>query len=149
MNEIKNENYINHVKINEPKSKYLKTMVFAFITGGLICCAGQGVRDLLKTFFTLSKEQNSAFVTIIMIFIGATLTGLGVYDRIGKYAGAGSIIPITGFANSVVSPAMEYKSEGMIYGVASKIFIISGPIIVYGICSSVLVGLIYYIIGLF
>lgn len=149
MNEVKNENYINHVKINEPKSKHLKTMIIAFIIGGLICCVGQGVRDLLKTFFTLPKEQNSAFVTVIMIFLGATLTGLGFYDRIGHFAGAGSIIPITGFANSVVSPAMEFKSEGYVYGVASKIFIISGPIIVFGICSSVLVGLVYYIIGLF
>lgn len=81
-----------------------------------------------------------------MIFIGAFLTGLGVYDRIGKYAGGGSIVPITGFANSVVSPAMEFKTEGFVYGLASKMFIVAGPIIVFGVLSSVLVGLIYFII---
>jgi len=81
---------------------------------------------------------------MIMIFLGAFLTGLGVYDRIGKYAGGGSIVPITGFANSVVSPAIEFKTEGYVYGTAAKMFVIAGPIIVFGIASSVLVGLIYY-----
>ena len=84
-----------------------------------------------------------------MIFLGALLTGLGVYDRIGKYAGGGSIVPITGFANSVVSPAMEFKTEGYIYGLAAKMFLVAGPIIVFGIASSVLVGLIYYVAYLF
>ena len=82
---------------------------------------------------------------MVMIFLGAILTGFGIYDRIGKYAGGGSIVPITGFANSVVSPAMEFKTEGFVYGVAAKMFIIAGPIIVFGIASGVLVGLIYYI----
>ena len=85
---------------------------------------------------------------MVMIFLGAFLTGLGVYDRIGKYAGGGSIVPITGFANSVVSPAIEFKTEGYIYGLASKMFVVSGPIIVYGISSSVLVGIIYYLINI-
>lgn len=84
-----------------------------------------------------------------MIFLGALLTGLGVYDRIGKYAGGGSIVPITGFANSVVSPAMEFKSEGYVYGLAAKMFLIAGPIIVFGVASGVLVGLVYYVINLF
>jgi len=88
-------------------------------------------------------------VSMIMIFLGALLTGLGVYDRIGKYAGGGSIVPITGFANSVVSPAMEFKTEGFIYGLAAKMFTVAGPIIVFGVASSVLVGLIYYVLGLF
>ena len=83
-----------------------------------------------------------------MIFLGALLTGLGVYDRIGKFAGGGSIVPITGFANSVVSPAMEFKTEGFVYGTASKMFIVAGPIIVFGIASSVLVGFVYYFIYL-
>ena len=87
--------------------------------------------------------------SIILIFIGSTLTGLGVYDRIGKFAGGGSIVPITGFANSVVSPAMEFKAEGFIYGLAAKMFVIAGPIIVFGVISGVGVGIIYYIIGLF
>jgi stage V sporulation protein AC len=80
-----------------------------------------------------------------MIFLGALLTGIGVYDRIGKYAGGGSIVPITGFANSIVSPSMEFKSEGYIYGLAAKMFVISGPIIVFGVTSSVLIGIIYYV----
>ena len=84
-----------------------------------------------------------------MIFLGAFLTGLGVYDRIGKYAGGGSIVPITGFANSVVSPAMEFKTEGFIYGLAAKMFVIAGPILVFGTIGSISVGLIYYVVGLF
>jgi stage V sporulation protein AC len=87
--------------------------------------------------------------SIILIFIGSLLTGLGVYDRIGKFAGGGSIVPITGFANSVVSPAMEFKTEGYIYGLAAKMFTVAGPILVFGVLSSVCVGLIYYVKGLF
>ena len=87
----------------------------------------------------------SAYVSMTLIFISAFLTGLGVYDRIGKFAGAGSIVPITGFANSVVSPAMEFKTEGYIYGMAAKMFVVAGPIIVFGVTSSVLVGLLYFI----
>lgn len=93
----------------------------------------------------LTGDELAAFVSVVLIFLGGFLTGLGVYDRIGKYAGGGSIVPITGFANSVVSPAMEFKSEGFIYGTAAKMFVIAGPIIVFGVASSVLVGLGYYI----
>lgn len=110
---------------------------------------GQGIRYALKYGFNLSGDELSSYVSMILIFLGALLTGLGVYDRIGKYAGGGSIVPITGFANSVVSPAMEFKTEGYIYGLAAKMFLVSGPIIVFGIASSVLVGLIYYVIYLF
>lgn len=111
--------------------------------GGAFCCVGQFFRDMLEMWAGLKGDMLAGAVSIIMIFIGATLTGLGVYDRIGKLAGAGSIVPITGFANSVVSPAMEFKSEGMIYGLAAKMFVIAGPIIVYGIVGSVAVGIIY------
>ncbi len=145
-----NKVYTEYVKQKDPKTNVLKTVVLAFCIGGLICMVGQGVRDIIKLLDdTLDREQVSKVVTGIMIFLGATLTGLGIYDDIGKIAGAGSIVPITGFANSVVSPAMEFKTEGIVYGVESKMFIIAGPVIVSGIVGSALVGLIYYIIGLF
>ena len=99
--------------------------------------------------FSLEGDELAGAVSMILIFLSAFLTGIGVYDRIGKYAGGGSIVPITGFANSVVAPAMEFKSEGFVYGLAAKMFIIAGPIIVFGVVSSVAVGLIYYIAGLF
>ena len=120
-------------------------MFRAFWVGGFICCIGQAIRLLYETVFNLSGDELSGFVSATLIFLGAFLTGLGVYDRIGKYAGGGSIVPITGFANSVASPAMEFRSEGFIYGLAAKMFVIAGPIIVFGIASSVLVGISYYI----
>lgn len=106
----------------------------------------QGFRMALESFFNLEGDELASYVSMIMIFLGAILTGFGIYDRIGKYAGGGSIVPITGFANSVVSPAMEFKTEGFIYGLAAKMFTIAGPIIVFGVASSVLVGLIYFFI---
>lgn len=149
-NVSENRVYIEYVKKKDPKSKVFKTLVIAFSVGGLICTVGQGFRDLIGTLApNLDSETVSSIVTAIMIFFGAFLTGLGVYDDIGKVAGAGSIIPITGFANSVVSPAMEFKTEGYVYGVESKMFVIAGPVIVSGIVSAAAVGLIYWIIGLF
>ena len=106
---------------------------------------GQTFRYLLEFGLGLSGDELSSFVSMIMIFLGSFLTGLGIYDRIGKFAGGGSIVPITGFANSVVSPAMEFKTEGYIYGTAAKMFVVAGPIIVFGIASSVLVGILYFI----
>lgn len=144
-----NPNYLRYVHLLSPKTKELRSLLRAFWVGGLICCIGQSFRMILETFAWLKGDELAAYVSIIMIFLGAFLTGLGVYDRIGKYAGGGSIVPITGFANSVVSPAMEFKSEGYIYGLAAKMFFIAGPIIVFGVASSVLIGLIYYIVYLF
>ena len=145
-----NKVYVEYVKSKDPKTNILKTVTIAFCVGGLICMIGHFIRDMIMLADdSLDKETVSSIVTAIMIFLGAFLTGLGVYDDIGKVAGAGSIIPITGFANSVVSPAMEFKTEGIIYGIESKMFVIAGPIIVSGIVSSVLVGIIYFIIGLF
>ena len=116
--------------------------------GGTICLVGPFIRYTLELACGLDGDELAGTTSVILIFIGAMLTGLGVYDRIGKYAGGGSIVPITGFANSVVSPAMEFKSEGYIYGLAAKMFVIAGPIIVFGVTSGVLVGVIYYVIGL-
>lgn len=140
-----NDNYLNYVKGISPKTKQRRTLVRAFLVGGLICCIGQSFKLLLAHVFKLEGEELSSYVSMIMVFLGAFLTGLGVYDRIGKYAGGGSIVPITGFANSVVSPAMEFKTEGYVYGTAAKMFVVAGPIIVFGIATSVLIGILYFI----
>lgn len=141
-----NKNYIRYVELHAPKTKEARSLLRAFWVGGVICCVGQSFRYILEYAVGLSGDELAGYVSMIMIFFGALLTGLGIYDRIGKYAGGGSIVPITGFSNSVVSPAMEFKSEGYIYGLAAKMFVIAGPIIVFGIASSVAVGLIYYVI---
>lgn len=146
-NPYMNKNYLEYVCLSSPRTNEIRTLYRAFLVGGLICCIGQFFRFMLERFAGISGDELSGYVSLIMIFLGSFLTGLGVYDRIGKFAGGGSIVPITGFANSVVSPAMEFRSEGMIYGLAAKMFVIAGPIIVYGVASSVLVGLIYLIFG--
>ena len=142
---FENKNYLEYVKWVSPNTNEPITLFHAFWVGGLICCIGQAFRYIFELFVGLKGDELAATVSIIMIFLGSFLTALGVYDRIGKYAGGGSIVPITGFANSVVSPAMEFKTEGYVYGTASKMFIIAGPIIVFGIALSVLIGLIYYV----
>ena len=142
--QCENNNYLNYVKSISPKTNEKRSLIRAFWVGGVICCIGQAIRYLFEFGLGLSGDELSSYVSMVMIFLGALLTGLGVYDRIGKYAGGGSIVPITGFANSVVSPAMEYKTEGYVYGVAAKMFTVAGPIIVFGIASSVLVGILYY-----
>jgi stage V sporulation protein AC len=143
-----NKNYLTYVSKIAPKTKEAQKLLHAFLVGGFICLIGQIIRTVFESIFNLSGDELSAYVSMVMIFLGSFLTAIGVYDRIGKFAGAGSILPITGFANSVVSPAMEFRSEGYIYGLASKMFVIAGPIIVFGVASSVLVGIIYYIINL-
>ncbi|MEA4826073.1 stage V sporulation protein AC [Clostridium sp. JNZ J1-5] len=130
-----------------PKSHLLRDCIRAFIVGGLICDVGQVFSNLYSKL-GLSTQDTAAYVSITMIFIGALLTGLGVYDKIGDFAGAGSVVPITGFANSIVAPAMEFKKEGYVFGVAAKMFTIAGPVLVYGIGSSIIVGIIYYFITL-
>lgn len=138
-----NANYLEYVRRLEPKTKHLKNCAAAFGVGGLICCIGQFFRFMLQ-FAGLTGDVLAGCVSVILIFLGCMLTGLGVYDRIGRYAGAGSIVPITGFANSVASPAIEFKTEGWIYGMAAKMFTVAGAIIVFGVISGTLVGVIYY-----
>ncbi len=144
-----NRNYLEYVSRISPKTNEKRSLFHAFWVGGVICLIGQFVRLMLEYGLGLYGDELAGATSVVMIFLGAFLTGLGVYDRIGKYAGGGSIVPITGFANSVVSPAMEFKSEGYIYGLAAKMFVVAGPIIVFGVIGSVAVGLIYYIAGLF
>ncbi len=140
------EQYKQYVKDTAPRSPEVRTLLPAFFVGGLICVIGQAISDLLSLWLKdFEKDQIAALTSAILIFLGALLTGLGVYDKIGKFAGGGSIVPITGFANSIVSPAMEYNREGIFFGVCAKMFTIAGPIIVIGIAVSVLVG----IIGMF
>ena len=135
--------YESFIKNKMPKPKTLKNCVFAFIIGGFICDIGQLVTNTFKNA-DMSKELVSAGTAIVMVFLGAFFTGLGLYDKIGKIAGAGSIVPITGFANSIVSPAMEFKREGFIFGVGAKMFVVAGPVLVYGISASIIVGIIYF-----
>lgn len=129
-----------------PKSEMGKGMLRAFWVGGVICMIGQGITDCGKTFFSLDKTQAGTLCSVVLIFLSALLTGIGLYDRIGKYAGAGSIVPITGFSNSVVAPAMEFRREGLVMGVGAKLFTLAGPVLVYGISSSVVYGLILWIL---
>ena len=142
-----NAAYLAYVSKTAPKTNEKRTLVRAFWVGGTICLIGQFIRYFLEFFFGLYGDELAGTTSVILIFLGSFLTGLGVYDRIGKFAGGGSIVPITGFANSVVSPAMEYRSEGMVFGVMCKMFVIAGPIIVSGVSASVGVGLIYWLVG--
>ena len=143
-----NENYLAYVRTFAPPTKHFHNCMRAFMVGGLICCIGQFLRTLFETVFSLTGDELAGATSMALIFLGCLLTGLGVYDRIGKAAGAGSIVPITGFANSVCSPALEFKAEGLITGLAAKMFTVAGPIIVYGVLAGAAVGLIYFLLGL-
>lgn len=138
------EEYQSYVEQKTPSSPIWKNCLNAFWIGGLICSIGQIIFEICKSR-GIEEAISYTIVSIILIFISAFLTALNVFNRIGKLAGAGSIIPITGFANAIVSPAMEYKSEGYVMGVGAKMFTIAGPVLVYGISSSIIIGLIYII----
>lgn len=144
MDNMTNKEYQEYLKRKIPKPDYMNNSIRAFIVGGTICLIGQIVRNMLFRFGFNEKEVVTG-TAIIMVFLGSLLTGLGIYDKIGKFGGAGAAIPITGFANSIVAPAMEYKREGYLFGVAAKMFTIAGPVLVYGIGSSIIVGLLYLI----
>ena len=128
-----------------PKPKLLRNCIMAFIVGGLICVIGQFVRNTFL-YYGFTEEQVSNLTPMTMVFLGALLTGLGLYDKIAAKAGAGTIVPITGFSNAMVSPAIEFKKEGFVMGVGAKMFTIAGPVLVYGTGTSVIVGLIYYLL---
>ncbi len=136
-----NAEYSKLVDKHTPNSPIAKNMLFAFLIGGTICCIGQAFCDL-GLYFGLEKDLAVSLSSMGLIFLAALLTGLGVYDDIASIAGAGTLVPITGFSNAVVSPALEFKSEGFITGTASKMLIIAGPVIIYGISASVIYGLI-------
>ncbi|HAA25063.1 MAG TPA: stage V sporulation protein AC [Ruminiclostridium sp.] len=138
------QEYVEWTQKIAPKTHKLKNMIMAFITGGIICTIGQVILSLLVKA-GMVKEDAASLTTLLMIFLGAFLTGINVYDDIGRIGGAGAAIPVTGFANSIVSPAMEYKKEGYIMGVGAKMFLIAGPVLVYGIVASIAAGILYYI----
>lgn len=142
-----NDEYAQYIKKRQPKSPIFKDIILAFIVGGIICCIGQGIMDIYSCF-GLEKNDASTAVSITMVFLGAFLTGLGIYDDLAKFSGGGTLVPITGFANSVVSPALEFKAEGIITGMAAKMFVIAGPVIVFGIASSTIYGLILVLFSL-
>ncbi|SCG83584.1 Stage V sporulation protein AC [Proteiniborus sp. DW1] len=146
MDNINQKDYYEYVKKKMPKPNYIKNCIWAFIVGGLISVIGQIITNFFKGK-NLDEKAVAAATAISLVFLGSFLTGLGVYDRLGKRAGAGSIVPITGFANAIVSPAMEFKREGFVLGVASKMFVIAGPVLVYGYGSSILVGIIYLLLS--
>ena len=138
--------YQNYVNKKSPNSPIIKNCFFAFLIGGLICSTGQIIQEYC-IYKGIDKELSSTIVSIVLIAISAFFTGLNLFNKIGKIAGAGSLIPITGFANSIVAPSMEYKSEGYIMGVGSKMFTVAGPVLVYGISSSIIVGLAYLLLN--
>ena len=133
--------YLDYVDQKSPNSPILKNCFNAFWVGGLICSIGQIIFDFCQ-YKGLDTTSSSTIVSIILIGIAAFLTGLNIFNKIGKFAGAGSLVPITGFANSIVSPAIEYKSEGYVMGVGGKMFTVAGPVLVFGISTSVVVGII-------
>ena len=136
--------YQEYVDKKTPNSPILKNCFHAFWVGGLICTIGQIILNICKER-GFDTQASGTIVSILLIGIAAFLTGLNLFNKIGKFAGAGSLIPITGFANSIVSPAMEYKSEGYVMGVGGKMFTVAGPVLVFGISASIIVGIIYLI----
>ena len=138
------KDYQDFVNKKSPNSPIIKNCFNAFWVGGLICSIGQIIMTICKSK-GISQEISGTIVSIILIGISAFLTGLNIFNKIGKFAGAGSLVPITGFANSIVSPAMEYKSEGYVMGVGGKMFTVAGPVLVFGISASIIVGILYLI----
>ena len=146
--DMTNTDYGKYVNSKSPGSPSWKNYLCAFCVGGLICALGQGLLNFYKGWFALEQDDAAAAVSVTLILLSAILTGLGIFDKIAKHAGAGTLVPITGFANAVVSPALEFKSEGLVMGVAAKMFVIAGPVLVFGISASVAYGLILILLGL-
>lgn len=145
---ISSKEYNKIVTKNSPKSKLFVNCIKAFLIGGAICTIGQGFTDLYAMLGAAEKDSKT-LCSVTLIFIGILLTAIGVYDKIAKHGGAGTLVPITGFANAVSSPAIEFKSEGYIAGLGAKLFIIAGPVIVYGVSASIINGFVLWILSLF
>ena len=146
--DMTNTDYGKYVNAKSQPSPTGKNCLWAFCVGGLICTLGQVLLNFYQNSCGLSKDDAAAAVSVSLILLSAVLTGLGIFDKIAKHAGAGTLVPITGFANAVVSPALEFKSEGLVTGVAAKMFVIAGPVLVFGISASVVYGLILLLLGL-
>lgn|SRR5574344_154622 len=143
-----NQEYSDYVDSKSKKSPIVKNLILAFLVGGIICSIGQVITDICINY-GIDKKSAGTITTIVLIFLGAFLTSINVYSKLGKHAGAGSIIPITGFSNSIVAPAIEFKLDDYILGLGANMFKIAGPVLVYGITTSAIVGFIYWIIQLF
>lgn len=137
------DRYQQMVEQISPKSDFGMGMLRAFWVGGTICMLGQALTEAGKAWLHLSNQAAGTFCSTMLVLLTALLTGIGVFDRIGQYAGAGAFVPISGFANAMVSPAMEYRREGMVLGIGAKLFTIAGPVLVWGVSASVLVGIVY------
>ena len=142
-----NGEYSEFVKRREPKSPVMGDVLKAFLVGGLICCLGQGLILFYTGWAGMDEETGGTAASMTLVALSALLTGLNVYDQIARFAGAGTLVPITGFANAVVSPALEFKSEGYVLGTAAKMFTIAGPVIAFGVAASVVYGLVLCLIG--
>jgi stage V sporulation protein AC len=148
MNKEKQEQYKAYVEKKTPKSNLLVNMVRAFVTGGVICIVGQFVLNFCEKR-GVSEENAGAWTALVLVLLSVILTGINVYGRLAQWAGAGALVPITGFANSVAAPAIEYQKEGQVFGIECKIFTIAGPVILYGIFTSWVLGVIYWITTMF
>ena len=140
-----NQNEYQNMVSKLGKSPWIKNILWAFLVGGAICVLGQWITDTAKNM-GISKEDASCVTSIVLIFLSGLFTGLGLFDKLAKKAGAGTLVPITGFANAVISPAMEFKTEGYVLGLGAKMFVIAGPVIVYGVSTSIICGLIYFLV---
>ena len=143
---MQKEEYSKLVEKKTKNSDCIKDVVKAFAVGGLICVIGQALFNLYTQIFMIDEQTARILESVSLVFLSALFTGVGLYDSIAKIGGAGTLVPITGFANAVVSPAMEFKAEGLVLGMAPKMFIIAGPVIVFGTSASVVYGVIYYIV---
>ena len=146
--DMTNQQYDKYVSSRAKPSPLWKDCIWAFLVGGAICAGGQGLLALYQSWGA-DKEDAAAWVSISLIFLASLLTGLGVFDNIAKRAGAGTLVPITGFSNAMVSPALEFKSEGFVTGTGAKLFTVAGPVLAYGISASVVYGVILWIVGMF
>ncbi len=140
--DMTNNEYVKYTESKSPKSKVVRNSFLAFLVGGTICAVGQGFINLYK-YFGLDQETASTLCTVTLIFLSALFTGLNLYPKLAKYAGAGTLVPVTGFANAVTAPAIESRTEGFVLGVGAKIFTIAGPVILFGTLSSVVCGILY------
>lgn len=146
--DMTNQQYNQYVSGRAKPSPLWKDCLWAFCVGGAICAGGQGLLALYQSWGA-DKDAAGTWVSVTLIFLASLLTGLGVFDNIAKYAGAGTLVPITGFSNAMVSPALEFKSEGFVTGTGAKLFTVAGPVLAYGISASVIYGIILYLVGLF
>ncbi len=146
--EMQQQEYAKYVKSVTPTHNLALQMLKAFIVGGIICVIGEGILQLAEGYFGLEAEEAGSWCSLILVLCSVILTGLNIYPRIVKWGGAGALVPITGFANSVAAPAIEYKAEGQVFGIGCKIFTIAGPVLLYGILASWVLGLIYWVYSL-